>query len=453
IFGGDDYWLDITELNEGAISAGRNIIVAVGEGGTVDLRGLSNKAFKAVGNFEIYANTILLDEGVSLYDLIEAQEIIYRPSKIIYHVVLSGQQQTKGQPDTIMPINLDVINGGPKVDTYILNVISENGWNVSSLPSTITIDGLKRKNLTLNVTLPSTPSAKDMITITVTSQTDSKVVAVIEVMVGVEGTLVSPASCQLYAVNDAGLNNSQFFTVNLDSLAVNELGPVYKAHDIESLAVHPKTDMLYAASGDNAEKQGFFYQVDGKTGELHPIGNTGFKEIEDLTFAFDGTLYAWAKGDGLITIDPITGIGTLVLASNIQVEGLTLGKDIYGSFNNMLYGSVNTELWTYDMNTKKLEVTCTNLFGETEALEVMPYGELLVGTHNVAFGMHAFNPDGCHISTADATLSNKFKDVEGLALPIAACSVCGDTVVQGNEQCDDGNTMSGDLCSDICMIE
>ncbi|MCK5876772.1 MAG: DUF4215 domain-containing protein [Candidatus Marithrix sp.] len=264
---------------------------------------------------------------------------------------------------------------------------------------------------------------------------------------------IAPASCQLYAVNDAGLNNSQFFTVNLDSLIVSELGLVYKAHDIESLAVHPKTDMLYAASGDNTEQQGFLYQVDGKTGELFPVGNTGFKEIEDLTFDSDGTLYAWAKGDGLITIDPTTGIGTLILASNIQVEGLTLGKDIYGSFSNMLYGSVNTELWAYDMDTKKLEVTCTNLFGETEALEMMPYGQLLVGTHNVAFGMHAFNPQTCQISMADATLSNKFKDVEGLALPIAACSACGDGVVQGNEQCDDGNTISGDFCSDICMIE
>ncbi|MDM8566595.1 myxococcus cysteine-rich repeat containing protein [Candidatus Halobeggiatoa sp. HSG11] len=258
--------------------------------------------------------------------------------------------------------------------------------------------------------------------------------------------IIQPASCQLYAVNDKGLNNSQFFTVNLNSLAVSELGPVYKAHDIESLAVHPKTDMIYAASGDNTEKQGFFYQVDGKTGELHPIGSTGFKEIEDLTFNSDGILYAWAKGNGLITIDPETGIGTLVLASDIQVEGLTLSNDIF-------YGSVNTELWTYNMDSNDLQVACTNLLGETEALEMMPYGELLVGTHNVAFGMHAFNPDGCHISTADATSSNKFKDVEGLALPIAACSICGDGVVQGNEQCDDGNTTSGDLCSDICMIE
>ncbi|MDM8559102.1 DUF4215 domain-containing protein [Candidatus Parabeggiatoa sp. HSG14] len=267
-------------------------------------------------------------------------------------------------------------------------------------------------------------------------------------------TTVAPtqASCQLYAVNDKGLNNSQFFTINLDDLTISELGQIYKGHDIEAIAIHPETDMIYVASGDNVTngKKGFFYQVDGKTGELFSIGSTGFKEIEDLAFDSDGTLWAWAKGDGLITIEPTTGIGTLALPSNVSVEGLTLSKQ---TNQTIFYGSINTELWLYDMNANKLEIVCTNLFGETESLEMMSNGQLLVGTHNVPFGLHAFNPQTCQAIMADETLSNKFNDVEGIALPIAACSVCGDSVVQGNEQCDDGNTTSGDLCSDICMIE
>ncbi len=263
-------------------------------------------------------------------------------------------------------------------------------------------------------------------------------------------TTIAPASCQLYAVNDKDLNDSQFFTMNLDDLTVSKLGPMYQAHDIESLTIHPETNIIYAASGDNTEQKGHLYLVDGKTGELFPVGNTGFKEIEDLAFDSDGTLWAWAKGNGLITIDPTTGIGTLVLASNVSVEGLTLSKE---PNQTIFYGSVNTELWMYDMNANKLEVACTNLFGETEALEIMPDGQLLVGTHNVAFGLHAFNPQTCQVSMADKTLSNKFKDVEGIALPIAACSVCGDGIVQGNEQCEDGNAVSGDGCSDVCLTE
>ncbi|MDM8559108.1 DUF4215 domain-containing protein [Candidatus Parabeggiatoa sp. HSG14] len=264
--------------------------------------------------------------------------------------------------------------------------------------------------------------------------------------------IVQPAQCQIYAVHDEKRNNSQFFTVNLDDLTVSELGPMYEGHDIESLAIHPETNMIYAASGDNVtnKKRGFFYLVDGQTGELFPVGSTGFKEIEDLAFDSDGTLWAWAKGDGLITIEPTTGIGTLALPSNVSVEGLTLSKK---PNQTIFYGSINTELWLYDMNANKLEVVCTNLLGETESLEMMSDGQLLVGTHNVPFGLHAFNPQTCQAIMADETLSNKFNDVEGIALPVAACSVCGDSVVQGNEQCDDGNTTSGDLCSDICMIE
>ena len=35
----------------------------------------------------------------------------------------------------------------------------------------------------------------------------------------------------------------------------------------------------------------------------------------------------------------------------------------------------------------------------------------------------------------------------------APMMVCGDGVVTGPEQCDDGNTDNDDGCSDVCMIE
>jgi hypothetical protein len=74
------------------------------------------------------------------------------------------------------------------------------------------------------------------------------------------------------------------------------------------------------------------------------------------------------------------------------------------------------------MKADKLDVLCTNLLGETEALEMMSDGILLVGTHNVPFGLHAFNPQTCEVIMAD-TLSHQFDDVEGIALPIEACII------------------------------
>jgi hypothetical protein len=48
---------------------------------------------------------------------------------------------------------------------------------------------------------------------------------------------------------------------------------------------------------------------------------------------------------------------------------------------------------------------------------------LLVGTHNAPFGLHAFDVSTCQVMKADETLNNpfKFKDVEGIALPVDAC--------------------------------
>jgi hypothetical protein len=237
-----------------------------------------------------------------------------------------------------------------------------------------------------------------------------------------EVVIIAPASCQLYAVHDEKRNDSQFFTMRFDDFTISALGSMYKGHDIEALAIHSTTNMIYAASGDDVTsvQKGHFYRVDGENGELFTVGSTGFKEIEDLAFNSDGTtLYAWAKGDGLITIEDLTtDEGTLVLPYNKPlIEGLTLKKDE----GNVFFGAVGTDLWQYNWDTDTLNVLCPNkLLGETEALEITPEGLLLVGTHDVPFGLHAFDIQTCQIIEAE-TLSNEFNDVEGIALPVKDC--------------------------------
>jgi hypothetical protein len=40
----------------------------------------------------------------------------------------------------------------------------------------------------------------------------------------------------------------------------------------------------------------------------------------------------------------------------------------------------------------------------------------------VPFGLHAFDVETCQVIEADETLSHQYNDVEGIALPVAACS-------------------------------
>ena len=233
--------------------------------------------------------------------------------------------------------------------------------------------------------------------------------------------VVAPASCQLlYAVHDEGLNQSQFFTVNLANQQVNLLGTSYPGYDIEGLAIHPQTNQIYASSGNRVgpyQAKGYLYVVDGQTGQLFAIGSTGFEEVDSLAFDKAGTLWGWAKGAGLITINTNTGKGHLELSSPVRVEDLTISRN---TDNTLFYGAVQTDLWQYP----PLKISCAGkLPHETEALEILPDNRLLFGTHqDQTFSIHLFDPSNCSV-VADFDILTPFNDIEGIALPENACMV------------------------------
>jgi uncharacterized repeat protein (TIGR01451 family) len=173
IFGDDNWQLNLTGLSEGAITAGRNITLAVGEGGTIDLRGVSPKAFKAVGKMEIYADNVLLDEGVQLSDLIDAQEIITGPNKIIYRVVLGSGQQVEGKAGETFTFEFTVYNGGPKDDTYTFGVEGELSSSITGLPTALTVSSFETKKVTLDVKLPSEAGLTDKVIVKAVSSNSS----------------------------------------------------------------------------------------------------------------------------------------------------------------------------------------------------------------------------------------------------------------------------------------
>ncbi len=234
-------------------------------------------------------------------------------------------------------------------------------------------------------------------------------------------TTLEPAFVTLlYGVHDEGLNNTQFFTVSSETFEVKALGEMKKAHDIEALDIHPQTAELFAASGKEAKKPGYLYHVDKNSGQLTDIGSTGFKEIDGLSFHSDGTLWGWATGDGLVTINTATGQANLEVPYLGEVEDLTWntsGTILFGVENMQNNPDAGVQLLAYDGN--KLTTVCKELTRslEIEALDTLPDDTLLFGKHGKnSLPLGVIDVTNCQIVT-EQEISTNYNDVEGIAWP------------------------------------
>ncbi len=227
---------------------------------------------------------------------------------------------------------------------------------------------------------------------------------------------------QLYGVQDQALNDSYFFVHDFLQNTTQAMDNICKGCDIEAMAIHPITQDIFVASGDDAQghPKGYLYKLNPETGELIPIGATGFQGVTSLTFDQNAVLWAWAEHQGLGQIDPETGEGTLIKEFSFKVGDLSWSAD-----NSVLYAAIGAQLWQYLPATGDATLLCSGLPRKTEALTVLPTalsteGYLLLGSHQVGFELHAFDPATCQaVVTQDVEVP--FDDVEGLAVFSKAC--------------------------------
>lgn len=229
-----------------------------------------------------------------------------------------------------------------------------------------------------------------------------------------------PKVCDyIYGVNDYGLNKSQIFRIDpRNGYQIELLGPLYAGLDIEAIDVSQYGE-VYAAAGDNSDdpmKAGHLYQVDPVNGNIIDMGDTGFAEIDGLSFnPKTGELWGWAQDAGLIKFTyPITSLATLIIARLGEMEDLTWnnkGTVLY-AIENLHAGPSMTseldfpytttgsseiplpepaddnwqhELYAYDVPAGTLNALChneINSLGEIEGLEVAEDGTLVLGYNN-----------------------------------------------------------------------
>ncbi|BAP54888.1 hypothetical protein THII_0591 [Thioploca ingrica] len=274
----------------------------------------------------------------------------------------------------------------------------------------------------------------------VTDPEGKRVVKQVRVKVTAKDELVPVKNCQLYFINDEGDSNSQFLTVAPKSKIAIELGPKYYTFDIEGLAIHPTTGLLYATSGKGKQNifDGYLYRVNPETGGVTIIGDTGYSELSSLAFRPDGTLWSWArKGSkdkskpiGLIQIDPTTAQSQFIFPASVDIEGLA-----WDSEGKILYGTEQTRLWAFD--GKELHQQCSNFSSEVESLETSVNGMLLFGTNeHKGNSIHLYDPAICEEITGDSfttpSISGIF-DIESLAWPLECQSAMTKTTLSDKD--------------------
>jgi hypothetical protein len=254
---------------------------------------------------------------------------------------------------------------------------------------------------------------------------------------------VAPPSCIVYAVHDAGINDTQLIRINLSGGLdgdMEPLGPLHKGYDIEGLALDPfDPNLLYGTAGENAKvdgqpRGGYLYTINRQTGEVTAVGPTGFNKVSGLGLnPKDNTLWGWGKNqtknstekwNGIIKIDPQTGHSEMIKQFDSPVmEGVAW--DYQGS---KLYVATGTTLWFYDPETQELQVACKNVTneGRIEGLDMEPNGHLLIGidydkpTQTTIF---AYDPEKCErVEKATRTFwGTYYDDLESFVWPGGEC--------------------------------
>lgn len=222
------------------------------------------------------------------------------------------------------------------------------------------------------------------------------------------------SSCQLFYVKQNQQQQSQFFTISLPEFKLRKLSKLNKDFDIQDIAIDPKTHFIYASSG----KTGNLYKADSLTGKLFLVGDIGFKQVDSLAFHANGTLYGWAQGHGMITIDLETGKGTVVIPTPLFVETLTLtDKD-----KSIFYGSIENDLWVYDQDEAIFEKICPNLIGgKKHSIELIQDWILFSTNENEIVKWRLIEIKTCkEIFTLDNP-RRKSDQIIGAAFPITLC--------------------------------
>ncbi len=163
IFGGDGLLLQLSGLAAGALNANGVLILAVGDGGQIDLR--SNGAVILVsGAIQLFVDNegLILDAGIVLGDLAGSTPLL-GASQILYRMLLLTPPTLLVRPGQQILVPVLVTNVGPVADAYQLSTAARAAaltpqWAVSALPPLVPVPGSTASRTFITVTVPLSAS-------------------------------------------------------------------------------------------------------------------------------------------------------------------------------------------------------------------------------------------------------------------------------------------------------
>jgi urease beta subunit len=333
IYGGEDWVMNLSGLSEKAITATGDITLAVGKGGAINLTGNTGKILEAAGQVNLFTDSLLIDQGVQLSDIISAGSITVAPAKIMRDVTVTAPQLLSGEEGTNLAATITLSNGSPEADTFLFSVTDTAGWPISQLPTSVEVEALSSVELELNIQLPNASGVSDLISVTAISKADLSVksVAKIRVSSGFLSTQVSSGN------NTGGTGGSGAGSaVNLcSSSGMIDAQCSNHGQTIRDARIEANGILSGGNLSGTVENRGLISQVTIEAGAILKGGRlsgfiTNLGTITDVEFRGGGV-------SGGILAGKISNTGSILslfkdvkLAADTQLQGVELEGEIAG---------------------------------------------------------------------------------------------------------------------------
>lgn len=181
IYGGKAWTLDLRAINRLIAMIPGDILLAVGTGGLIDLRDNTVPLLATSGKVMLFADEILLDEGVMLADLFTvtdpAQDIVITPAKVFSGATFLDPGKITGSAGETVAIDVTLVNMSPEPDTFTVDLVGPESGLLRALPGTVSLEPLAMKAFTVDLTLSDTVGSLEHLQVTATSETDLTVTA------------------------------------------------------------------------------------------------------------------------------------------------------------------------------------------------------------------------------------------------------------------------------------